>query len=74
VAENTPPDTHRVTPRTVEPDHSREGERDREHADERRGRSIRPEPERRESLGGDQAGVAGGGIDSTVSGLGSEKP
>lgn len=74
MAENTPPETTRVTPRTVEPDRPRESERDREHADERRGRSIRPEPERRDPLGGDQAGVAGGGIDSKVSGLGSEKP
>lgn len=75
---NKPDTINRVTPRDVEPDRRHEGgdlDRDRSTGDERsRGRSIRPDPERREAPGGDQAGIAGGGIDSNVSGLGGDKP
>jgi hypothetical protein len=38
-----------------------------------RGRTIRPDPEVVEADGGDQFGIAGGGIDSKVSGLGGDK-
>jgi hypothetical protein len=75
MADNKQPDTHRITPREVEPDSNTPAgaaRRERDTTDDR-GRSIRPDPEVVEADGGDQFGIAGGGIDSKVSGLGGDK-
>jgi hypothetical protein len=68
-------DANRVAPRTVDPEHRDKvgGDADQSTSDDR-GRSRRREPEVVEADGGDIAGVAGGGIDSKVSGLGGNKP
>ena len=68
-------DANRVAPRTVDPEHRDKigGDADQSTSDDR-GRSIRREPVVVEADGGDIAGVAGGGIDSKVSGLGGNKP
>ncbi len=67
------PDTHRITPREVEPDTNTPAgaaRRDRSVGDER---ARRPDPVVEEADGGDIGGVAGGSIDSNVSGLGGDK-
>jgi hypothetical protein len=68
-------DANRVAPRTVDPEHRDKigSDADQSTSDDR-GRSIRREPVVVEADGGDIAGVAGGGIDSKVSGLGGNKP
>lgn len=66
-------DTHRITPRDVEPDKKHSGgdaSRDRETGHER---TLRRDPKVSDTSAGDQAGIAGGGIDSNVSGLGGDK-
>lgn len=75
MAEHNKPDTNRITPREVEPDTNTPAGRARRERDttDDRGRSIRPDPEVVEADGGDQFGIAGGGIDSKVSGLGGDK-
>jgi hypothetical protein len=75
MAEHNETETNRITPREVEPDTNTpagRARRDRDKTDDR-GRSIRPDPEVVEADGGDQFGIAGGGIDSKVSGLGGDK-
>lgn len=75
MAEHNETETNRITPREVEPDTNTpagRARRDRDQTDDR-GRSIRPDPEVVEADGGDQFGIAGGGIDSKVSGLGGDK-
>lgn len=75
MAEHNETDTNRITPREVEPDTNTpagRARRERETTHDR-GRSIRPDPEVVEADGGDQFGIAGGGIDSNVSGLGGDK-
>lgn len=58
-------DSLRVTPRHVEPDSTKDGEKAQSS-----GRTLRDDPSIEEAPGGDRAGVAGGGVDSNVSGLG----
>jgi hypothetical protein len=73
MAEKNQPDTHRITPREVEPDSNTPAgaaRRDRSVGNERR---RREDPEVVEADGGDTAGIAGGGIDDKVSGLGGDK-
>jgi hypothetical protein len=68
-------DTNRITPHEVEPDSDTPAgaaRRERDVSNDR-GRTIRPDPEVVEADGGDQFGIAGGGIDSKVSGLGGDK-
>jgi len=63
-------DTNRITPRAIDPgirDSVGGAEDERATGNERRG-SIRPDPEVVEAPGGDQFGVAGGGIDSGITG------
>ena len=74
MADHNQPDTHRITPREVEPDSDTDAGRLRRERDiaNDTGR-VRPDPAVVEADGGDIAGVAGGGIDSNVSGLGSDK-
>lgn len=74
-AKDNPNDLNRLTPRSVDPEHrdSVGGVDAEQSTSSDRGRSIRREPTVRESDGGDIAGVAGGGIDSGVSGLGGDK-
>lgn len=69
---NDPNLTHRITPREVEPDRrSERPDADRAAADERPPRrgALRDDGSVEEAPG-DRAGIAGGGIDSGVSGLG----
>jgi hypothetical protein len=70
-----PNDTNRIAPRSVEAEHRDKvgGDSDPATTDDR-GRSVRREPVVVEADGGDISGVAGGGIDSKVSGLGGDKP
>jgi hypothetical protein len=75
MAEHKPDDTNRITPREVEPDSDTpagRARREREVSHDS-GRSLRPDPEVVEADGGDIAGIAGGGIDDKVSGLGGDK-
>ena len=74
MADTNQPETHRITPRDVEPDsNTPEGAARRERSvGEDRGRR-RDDPEVVEADGGDIAGIAGGGIDDKVSGLGGDK-
>lgn len=68
-----PADTNRIAPRSVDPEHrDKVGGDDEPSTTGDRGR--RREPIVVEADGGDVAGVAGGGIDSKVSGLGGDKP
>lgn len=69
-----PDDTVHVTPRSVDPEHRDKigGNADKSSSDDQ-GPTIRREPEVVEADGGDIGGVAGGGIDSNVSGLGGDK-
>ena len=73
--QNDPNDTNRIAPRSVDPEHRDKvgGDADQATSDDR-GRSIRREPIVVEADGGDISGVAGGGIDRKVSGLGGNKP
>jgi hypothetical protein len=72
MADTNQPDTHRITPRDVEPDsNTPAGAARRDRADER---PRRPDPVVEEADGGDIGGVAGGSVDSKVSGLGGNKP
>jgi hypothetical protein len=74
-AEDNPKDLNRLTPRSVDPEHrdSVGGASTGQATSSDSGRSIRPDPIVEETAGGDIAGVAGGGIDSNVSGLGGDK-
>jgi hypothetical protein len=70
---NTDVTSNRVTPREVEPDRQKPrntagGDRSTSHD-----RGLRRDPEVVEADGGDIAGVAGGGVDDRVSGLGGDK-
>jgi hypothetical protein len=69
---NTDVTRNRVTPRKVEPDRKKSdssgGDRSTTHD-----RGLRRDPEVVDADGGDIAGVAGGGIDDGVSGLGGDK-
>ena len=59
-------DETRVTPREVEPDSARPGgEKPRSS-----GRTLREDTSIEDAAGGDRSGVAGGGVDGNVSGLG----
>jgi hypothetical protein len=70
-----PNDTNRIAPRSVDPEHrDKVGGDDDQATSDDRGRSLRREPTVVEADGGDISGVAGGGIDSKVSGLGGNKP
>jgi hypothetical protein len=75
MAEHNELETNRITPRAVEPDDDTPAGRARRERDisDDRGRTLRPDPEVVEADGGDQFGIAGGGIDSKVSGLGGDK-
>ncbi len=68
-------DTNRIAPRGVDPEHRDKvgGDTNPSTSDDS-GRSRRRDPVVVEADGGDIAGVAGGGIDSKVSGLGGDKP
>jgi hypothetical protein len=70
-----PNDTNRIAPRSVDPEHRDKvgGDSDQATSDDR-GPSLRPDPVVVEADGGDISGVAGGGIDRKVSGLGGDKP
>ncbi|HUE89192.1 MAG TPA: hypothetical protein VMO26_24195 [Vicinamibacterales bacterium] len=67
-------DSTRIAPRSVDPQHRDKvgSDADQSTSDDR-GRRVRREPDVVEADGGDIAGVAGGGIDSGVSGLGGDK-
>ena len=67
-------DTTRIAPRSVDPAHRDKigGDADKSTSDDH-GRTVRRDPEVVEADGGDIGGVAGGGIDSNVSGLGGDK-
>jgi hypothetical protein len=73
MADTKQPDTNRITPRDVEPDSKTSG--GATHSDRSTGhdRGLRRDPVVEEADGGDIGGVAGGGIDSNVSGLGGDK-
>lgn len=73
MADPKQPDTNRITPRDVEPDSNTEAGRKRRERDSASDRGMRHDPPVVEADGGDISGVAGGGIDSNVSGLGSDK-
>jgi hypothetical protein len=66
-------DTNRIAPRSVPPEHRDKVGSDDASTSDDRGRSVRREPVIVEADGGDSAGIAGGGIDSKVSGLGGGK-
>lgn len=69
-------DQNRLTPRSIDPEHRDSvggASRDRATGDDH-GRTLREDPVRKDSVAGDQAGVAGGSVDSKVSGLGGDKP
>ena len=72
MAEQNPTDTHRVTPREVEPDSKTPGGAPQRERATGHDRGLRPEPVVEEADGGDMAGIAGGGIDRNVSGLGGD--
>ena len=68
-------DDTRIAPRSVDPEHrDKVGAAADASTSDDRGRTVRREPEVVEAEGGDIGGVAGGGIDSKVSGLGGNKP
>jgi hypothetical protein len=73
--QHDPNDTNRIAPRSVDPEHRDKvgGDADQATSDDR-GPSVRREPVVVEADGGDISGVAGGGIDRKVSGLGGDKP
>ena len=62
----------KITPRDVDPEH-RDRVGDRSDSSTAHDRGLRREPIVEEADGGDIGGVAGGGIDSGVSGLGGDK-
>ena len=64
-------DHTRIAPRSVDPEHRDKVGGDTDPSSSAGGR--RREPEVVEADGGDIGGVAGGGIDSKVSGLGGDK-
>jgi hypothetical protein len=72
MADHKQPDTNRITPRDVEPDRKQSGggSARRPTGDDR---GLRREPVVEEADGGDISGVAGGSVDSHVSGLGGDK-
>jgi len=74
-AQDNPNDVNRLTPRSVDPElrDSVGGDSSGQTTGPGSGRSIRPDPIVTENSGGDIAGVAGGGIDGQVSGLGGDK-
>jgi hypothetical protein len=65
-------DTTRIAPRSVDPEHRDKVGGDTDPSTSS-ARGRRREPEVVEADGGDIGGVAGGGIDSKVSGLGGDK-
>ncbi len=67
-------DTNRIAPRSVDPEHRDKvgGDSDPSTSDDR-GSARRRDPVVVEADGGDIAGIAGGGIDGKVSGLGGDK-
>ena len=70
-----PTNTHRITPRDVEPESQTSGggaKRDRSTGNDR-GRSLRDDDLGAGSGSADQAGIAGGGVDDSISGLGGDK-
>ena len=76
MADNTPNDVNRVTPQHVEPDRQNTGggqTGETDSKDKTSGR-LRRSDTTVEATGGDQAGVAGGAIDSKVSGRGGDLP
>lgn len=68
-------DTNRIAPRSVDPEHRDKvgGDDNAETSDDRNRTRRRQEPAVVEADGGDIAGIAGGGIDSKVSGLGGDR-
>jgi len=73
MADHKQPDTNRITPREVEPDSNTPEGKARRERDVTNDRGMRHDPPVVEADGGDIGGVAGGSIDSNVSGLGSGK-
>ena len=73
MAEHNAPDTHRITPREVEPDSDTPAGAARRERDVTHDRGLRRDPIVEEADGGDIGGVAGGSIDGNVSGLGGDK-
>jgi hypothetical protein len=71
--QDDPTSTHRITPREVEPDHRTTGGGATSDHSTAHDRTLRRDPEVVEAPGGDIAGVAGGSVDSNVSGLGGDK-
>lgn len=70
--DQTDPDPNRIAPRSVDPEHRDTiGGDSSQSTSHDRGR--RRDPATAEADGGDISGVAGGGIDSKVSGLGGDK-
>ena len=65
--------SNRITPRDVEPDSRKPGGAAGSERATGHDRGLRPEPEVEEAEGGDIAGIAGGGVDDRVSGLGGDK-
>ena len=66
-------DTNRLTPREVEPDSNTPAGKARRERDVGNDRGMRHDPPVVEADGGDIGGVAGGSVDSGVSGLGGDK-
>jgi hypothetical protein len=65
--------TNRVAPRDVEPDRRKSGGATSDDRSTTHDRGLRRDSEVVEADGGDIAGVAGGGVDDRVSGLGGDK-
>lgn len=65
--------SNRITPRDVEPDSRKSGGGASSGSSTTHDRGLRRDPAVEEADGGDIAGVAGGGIDDHVSGLGGDK-
>jgi hypothetical protein len=72
MADTNQPDTNRITPRDVEPDSKKSGGGVAPDRSTGHDRGVRREPVVEEADGGDIGGVAGGGIDRGVSGLGGD--
>ena len=70
--DDDPTNTNRITPRDVEPD-SRKSGGGQDNPSTGQGRSARRDPLVEEAGGGDISGVAGGGVDDHISGLGGDK-
>jgi hypothetical protein len=72
MADHNQPDTHKITPRDVEPDSNTPAGAARRERSVGTDRGLRRDPVVEEADGGDTSGVAGGGIDGNVSGLGGD--